>query len=376
MTHVAPDGHIRFVGPVIPGLLCLTVLAGACGCGTAQRADRAPDPCRGAGFVAGPERVDGRFAARIPAGCADAVTRSCTVADGRGPITREILAAGVRADCFAFNQYVGSGLAQIPGYESGECFGVARLSAGGAAARRVPGEDRPTFRCDGGPAPRDNGGTRMAVPPPAGPARIDGRAADPWDRPPEAGSVGDREAHTPPWAVLVWRDRARRTCVEPGQVIGARTPGRSDAVPGIRSTGERVLATLVGSLRYDSRSGTGIQLYGIGRFQPYDRSVGGTCGDPAAGPGLIVGWESRIARRDQGLATTAVFGVAGPAVASVRVAGRRLRTRPGHGFVHALRGVRDPADAPVVVFYRDGRERRLRRPRLRPARPPRPGTRR
>jgi hypothetical protein len=117
---------------------------------------------------------------------------------------------------------------------------------------------------------------------------------------------------------------------------------------------------LLGSLRYDSRSGTGIQLYGIGRFQPYDPAVGGTCGEPAAGPGLIVGWESRIARRDQALATTAVFGVAGPSVSWVRVAGRVVRTRPGRGFVATLRGVRGPGDAPVVVRYRDGRERRLR----------------
>ncbi len=282
------------------------------------------------------------------------------MADGHGPITREILPAGVAADCFAFNQFVGSGLAQIPGYRAGECFGRAVLRAPGA-----PRVERPTVRCDGGRAPRANAGTRQPPPAPAagdaGRGRIDGRAADPWGRPPEAGAAGERVAFAPPWAVLVWRDRRGRTCVEPGQVVDARTPGRADQVPGVRPTGRARLTRVLGSLRYDSRSGTGIQLYGIGRFQPYDPRVGGTCGSPSARAGLIAGWESRFPRRDQALAVTAVFGVAGPDVAAVEVAGERVPgVAPDRGFVVALRGVRGPDDAPVTVRYRDGRARVLR----------------
>ena len=48
-------------------------------------------------------------------------------------------------DCVAFNQFIGAGLKQIPGYVVGECFGRARLAAGrGDSAART---DRSTWRC-------------------------------------------------------------------------------------------------------------------------------------------------------------------------------------------------------------------------------------
>ena len=303
------------------------------------------------------------FAARIPMGCADGRARSCTVADGHGPIVREVVAAGVVQDCFAFNQFVGSGMTQIPGYEAGECFGVAIV-------RGVPGSvrERPTFRCDGGRAPESNAGTRMPVVPPArGGSSVEGAAADPWGHPPEAGAVGEtRLAAAPDWALLVWRDVRGRACYEPGQVVDRHTPGRADQLPGIRHPGGVGLrGRLVGSLRYDSRSGTGIQFYGVGRFSAYDPAVGGSCGRPAAGLGLLASWGSRYARRDQAFAVTVVSGIAGPRVQSVAVrVGGRWVVRPlsvRRAFVWAARGVRGPSELPLRVTYTDGRVRVLER---------------
>jgi hypothetical protein len=104
----------------------------------------AEDPCAGAGFVAGAERTDGLFAARIPARCGTEEQRTCRVGDGTSEIVRETVAAGSRLDCFAFNQFVGAGLNQIPGYLAGECFGRARLEAPAARLARTA---YPTFRC-------------------------------------------------------------------------------------------------------------------------------------------------------------------------------------------------------------------------------------
>jgi hypothetical protein len=81
----------------------------------------------GAGFVGGTEVSDGLFAARIPAACEIDRRRSCTVADGHGPIAREIVPAGVAQDCFASIRFVGAGATQLPGYAAGECFCVALL---------------------------------------------------------------------------------------------------------------------------------------------------------------------------------------------------------------------------------------------------------
>ena len=104
----------------------------------------AEDPCSGAGFAAGAERTDGLFAARIPAACGTQGPRTCRVGDGTSEIVRETVAAGSRLDCFAFNQFVGAGLNQIPGYLAGECFGWARLEAPAADLKRTA---YPTFRC-------------------------------------------------------------------------------------------------------------------------------------------------------------------------------------------------------------------------------------
>ena len=198
---------------------------------------------------------------------------------------------------------------------------------------------------------------------PAGRATVEARAPDPWGVPPEAGSVGERRdeyAAAPPWALLVWRARDGRTCFEPGQVVDRHTPGRSDELPGVKARGELRRATLVGTLRYDSKSGIGIQLYGIGRFAPYPREIGGSCGDPDAGPGLLLASETRTARADAARAVTVVGGIAGRRVRAVRAAGRSLRLSPRRAFVLVVRGVREPGAMPVEVTYADGARRRLR----------------
>jgi hypothetical protein len=195
-----------------------------------------------------------------------------------------------------------------------------------------------------------------------GPATVEGRAADPWGVPPEAGAVGERRdefAAAPPWAMLVWRAGDGRTCFEPGQVVDRNTPGRSDELPGVKARGTLHRATLVGTLRYDSRSGIGIQLYGIGRFARYPREIGGSCGEPDAGSGLLLAWETRSARKDAARAVTIVGGIAGPRVRSVSVAGRVLALSHRRAFLHVVRGVREPRDVPVEVTYRDGARRRF-----------------
>jgi hypothetical protein len=128
-----------------PTLLAAAVaglLAGGVGWPLAR--EGAEDPCTGAGFVAGSDRTDGLFAARIPAGCGTEQERTCRVGDGTSEIVRETAAAGSELDCFAFNQFVGAGLNQIPGYLAGECFGRARLTAPAAGLDRTA---YPTFRC-------------------------------------------------------------------------------------------------------------------------------------------------------------------------------------------------------------------------------------
>jgi hypothetical protein len=191
---------------------------------------------------------------------------------------------------------------------------------------------------------------------------IDGRAKDPWGHPPEAGSVGETTLATaPPWAVLVWRDRAGRVCAEPGQVVDGSTPGRSDQLPGIRPVGAGLRQALLGSLRYDAKSGPGNQFYGVGRFTEYDVNVGGSCGDPSRGAGLLLGWESRYPRRDQAFAVTVVSGVAGPRVRAIEVrrGGRWTPVPIGRhrGFAVAARGILAPHALPARVTYDDGRRR-------------------
>lgn len=248
-----------------------------------------------------------------------------------------------------------------PGLEAGECFGRAEVLAPGLHRR-----ERTTFRCDGGRAPKANAGTRRPAPRPVGPARILGSAPDPWGKPPEAGSVGDRrpedQADAPPWAVLVWRDARDRTCVEPGQVIDDRTPGRSDQLPGVKPVGRLRRARLLGSLRYDARSGVTIQLYGVGRFAPYPRAVGGSCGRTGS---LLLGFESRYPRPDQAFATTAMSGIAPPDVVRIdglidgRLAATARPTREG-AFIATFRGVPAAAALSARVTYRDGRATTLR----------------
>lgn len=339
---------IRLLGMAC-GLLCIL----ATGCGGSSHGASA---CAGAGFVGGAERADGIFAARIPPGCATSARRTCTVADGEGPIDREIVPAGIANGCFAFNGFVGSGLPTVSGYASGECFGRALLQAPG-----VPAADHPLSRCDGGTPAKDNAGTRVPPSPPvAGSAQPDARAPDPYGVGPNAGGVGDdrNPAPAPPWAVLVWRARDGTTCFEPGQYVDRHTPGRSDELPGVPARGRLRRGRMVGLLRYDARAAAGIQLYGVGRFTEYDTRIGGSCGDPSAGAGLLMSWERRYARPDASYAFTALSGVAGPRVHALAVrAGsgwRPLAIGSRRAFVFVVRGARRPA---LRVTYAGGSSR-------------------
>jgi hypothetical protein len=120
---------------------------------------------------------------------------------------------------------------------------------------------------------------------------------------------------------------------------------------------------MVGPLRYDAHSGPGIQLYGIGRFNPYPRGEGGSCGDPDGPAGLIVSWETEVGRRDLNLGVTTVAGIAGPRVRSVQVTvGGRPRVLPldRGAFLAVVRGDIAPRELPVTVRYRDGATRVIR----------------
>jgi len=138
-------------------------------------------------------------------------------------------------------------------------------------------------------------------------------------------AVATTPERLPRWALLVWRVRSGATCFEPGQVVDKNTPGRSDQLPGVRSTGPKTLGTLVGSLRPDAKSGTGIQFYGLGRFTPLRAAEGGTCGDPEDGAGLLVAHETYATRLDLGPSRAIVAGLAGPRVRRVALGGRALR---------------------------------------------------
>jgi hypothetical protein len=199
--------------------------------------------------------------------------------------------------------------------------------------------------------------------PAAGHATIAAPTRDPWHRAPNTGGVGERPLFVPPWALLVWRGRDGSRCYEPGQYVDARTPGRSDQLPGVPPVGRLRRAPMVGPLRYDARAAPGIQLYGIGRFNPYPRAEGGSCGNPEASAGLIFSWETEVARRDLNLGVTIVAGLVGRRVRSVQVTvdGRR-RTLPlaGGAFLGVFRGDVAPRDLPVTARYRDGASRGFR----------------
>jgi hypothetical protein len=302
------------------------------------------------------------FFAVVPRPCSGAGETVCEVGDATGPIDREIVAAGIEQDCVAFNQFVGAGFNAIPGYVTGECFGVATVSVSGrvsGVARRAPrhcrvGRPRSTER---GPPPPP------IVAPAHGPAAIAARAPDPWHRAPNTGGVGDRPVFVPPWALLLWRGRDGSRCYEPGQYVDARTPGRSDQLPGVPAVGRLRRARMVGPLRYDARSAPGIQLYGIGRFNPYPRAEGGSCGDPDGPAGLIFSWETEVARRDLNLGVTTVAGIVGRRVRSVEVTvdGRaRALAIAGGAFLGVFRGDVAPRDLPITVGYRDGATRVFR----------------
>jgi hypothetical protein len=118
---------------------------------------------------------------------------------------------------------------------------------------------------------------------------------------------------------------------------------------------------MMGPLRYDARSAPGVQLYGIGRFNPYPRGEGGSCGDPGGPAGIVFSWETEVARRDLNLGVTTVAGLAGPRVRSVAVGSRpRALTIVGGAFLGVFRGDVAPSALPVTVRYRDGRTRTFR----------------
>jgi hypothetical protein len=350
-----------FARPTQAIFACAAALAlAACG-GGGERA--AAGPCARAGFAGGSSGSDGLFFAVVARACARGRRTACTIADGTGPIERELVERGLDQSCVAFNQFVGSGSTQIPGYVTGECFGRAEVSVAGRVARRLRFAPR---RCRvSGPRSRDPGPPRAILERPvAGSATVEGSAPDPWGRAPESGSVGGRPLRPPPWAVLVWRARDGVVCFEAGQRVGRRTPGRSDQLPGVRPTGRSTLETLVGSLRYDSRSGTGIQFYGLGRFAAYPVAEGGTCGDPAGGAGLLLSRTTQWPRRDLSLGHTIVAGVAGPRVEAVNLRRdgrtRRLALSPRRrAFVAVVPGVVAPGRLVVIVRYAGGATRRF-----------------
>jgi hypothetical protein len=114
----------------------------------------------------------------------------------------------------------------------------------------------------------------------------------------------------------------------------------------------------------DFRYATGIQFYRIGRFIPYPRAAWASCGDPAAGPGLIFSRRMDFERLDLGPARTVISGVAGPRVREVRLltggAPRRLELSPRRrAFLAVLAGHRAPADSVLEVRYTDGRRVRF-----------------
>ena len=97
---------------------------------------------RGPGFANGSDRSDGAFAAVVRRGCADGGQKRCTVGDETAAINTEVVPAGIAGDCYAFNQFVGSGLNGVRGYVTGECFGRAHVESIDGART-----DRPEFRC-------------------------------------------------------------------------------------------------------------------------------------------------------------------------------------------------------------------------------------
>jgi hypothetical protein len=347
---------------VAAGLAAIAVAAcsvcAACGGGRGAVADA----CAHAGFNGGASAADGVFFAAVPRPCAGTGETACAVGDGTGPIDREVVAAGIEQDCVAFNQFVGAGFNAIPGYVTGECFGVATVSVRGRlapAVRHAPRRcrlGRPRSTDPGRPSPR-------IVAPAQRRAAIRARTADPWHRAPNTGGVGDRPVFVPPWALLVWTGRDGSRCYEPGQYVDDRTPGRSDQLPGVEPEGALRRARMVGPLRFDARSGAGVQLYGIGRFNPYPRGEGGSCGDPRGPAGLIFSWETEVGRRDLNLGVTTVAGLAGPRVRSVELgATARAHVLPtdGGAFLAVLRGDVAPRVLPVTVRYRNGATRVFR----------------
>jgi hypothetical protein len=325
--------------------LVVLVLAVPSGCGGAISQ---PDACSRAGFSAGSTVGDGLFFAVAPRACARRGETSCEVGDGTGAIDREVVAKGIEQDWVAVTQFVGVGFNTIPGYVTGECFGVAVVRVRGGPGRT---DRRTPHACD----------PKRAAPPIVLPADDDrpairARTPDPWRRAPNTGGVGKRKRFVPPWALLTWTGRDGSHCYEPGQYVDADTPGRSDQLPGVAPVGKLRRARMVGPLRYDSKSGPGIQLYNVGRFNPYPREEGGSCGDPSGPAGLIFSWETEIARLDLNLGVTTVAGIAGPRVRSVSVAGRTLRLEGG-AFLAVVRGEVAPARLPVTVGYDDGTRR-------------------
>ena len=188
---------------------------------------------------------------------------------------------------------------------------------------------------------------------PSGDFFVEGRVPDAYGKPPGVprGSRAKDFPTPPPWAVAVWRDARGRWCHEAGTLVSDDTPGRGDQLPGVHATRSTFPRPLVGSMRPDAHSGTGIQFYDVGRFLGYPLDEGGSCGDPEAGPGLIVSLEHRFARRDLGPDRTVVSGVAGPRVRTVEVDGREAALGPRRSFIALFDGLRLPR---VDVTYDDG----------------------
>ena len=222
-------------------------------------------------------------------------------------------------------------------------FAVAALLGAGATQVLRPAADPPAY-ARGAPV--------------EGSRSIEGRVPDPYGLPPGAARGTDPRTvpDPPPWAVAVWRDRRGRVCHEAGPLVDNETPGRGGQIPGVPATEQTFLEPLVGSLRPDSRSGTGIQFYNLGRFLGYPFAEGSSCGEPDAGLGLLVSLEHRFERRDLGPDRTVVSGVAGRRVRTVLVESRPLALSPRRAFIALFDGITHPR---VEVRYSDGCTRRL-----------------
>jgi hypothetical protein len=185
----------------------------------------------------------------------------------------------------------------ISGHVTGECFGVATVSVRGRLEADDPARSA-VLQALAGRGPRTVVRHRRRSPlrrperPRFGRSpRIRGAAL----RTPAASAIARCSCRR--GRCWCGRRATASSANERGQYVDARTPGRSDQLPGVAPVGRLRRARMVGPLRYDARAAPGVQLYGIGRFNFYPRTEGGSCGDLGGPAGLVFSWETEVARR-------------------------------------------------------------------------------